>query len=515
MDEDTPNQGRGQNNHDDPNSGDPSHFEDFLRGMLGDSGASEALEAMRARGIDPESFGVAFPNAASAQAALSQFQFLINTTSGPVNWSMATDMAKQKAWGAGDPPPTAAQAERARQAMSVADLWLDAVTDFAPGQVRRAVWSRNGWIDATVDVWKIICEPVATNVSRALAEAMASQFSDEDGEQHLPEGIPDSMRALMGRTREMMPKISAMVFAGQIGQALSALAQECFGATDVGLPLAGEGTTALVVHNIEGFADGLDIPFEEVLQFIATRECAHQRLFHAVPWLSGDLVRAVEEYSAHIAIDTEEIARAASSIDPSDPQSMEITFESGIFSPQPTTQQKQALARLENLLALVEGWVEVITLRACAPYLPHVDQLSEMMRRRRASGGPAEQVLGQLIGLDLRPRKARGAATIFTLVEGAHGRGQRDSLWDHPHLVPTPEDLDSPDSFLLMRQAASEKDADIDAALSQILDGTLGWAEGMTPETDSEGDSTADGPDLADGSDGSTSPDSPDSPATS
>lgn len=133
--------------------------------------------------------------------------------------------------------------------------------------------------------------------------------------------------------------------------------------------------------------------------------------------------------------------------------------------------------------------MEVVAARAVAPYLPHADQLREMMRRRRAAGGPAEQMLGQLIGLQMRPRRARGAARVFTLVEDAQGREGREALWRHPDMVPTAAELDAPETFLADREAGASQDAEFDGELSRLLDGTLGWAEGLSPDTDPESDS--------------------------
>ena len=129
------------------------------------------------------------------------------------------------------------------------------------------------------------------------------------------------------------------------------------------------------------------------------------------------------------------------------------------------------------------------TARAVAPYLPHADRLRELMRRRRATGGPAEQMLGSLIGLTMRPRRARGAAKLFTIVEQAQGTEAREALWHHPDMIPTAQDLDEPTEFLDRRAREREESADIDEALSAMLDGTLGWAEGLSPSDDPEMDS--------------------------
>ena len=160
---------------------------------------------------------------------------------------------------------------------------------------------------------------------------------------------------------------------------------------------------------------------------------------------------------------------------------MESALSGGVFALSTTPDQRRALTRLETMLALIEGWVEVVTARATLPYLPHADALREMMRRRRASGGPAEEILGTLMGLKMRPRQARGAASIFTLVEADGGRDAREALWSHPDMVPSETELATPDTFLTLRRAAAEEDADIDAALNSLLDGTLGWADGLEP----------------------------------
>ena len=157
----------------------PSPFDDFLRKLLGDEAAEEASRAMRAQGFDLSQLPEGFSDPAAMKAAANQFQFLMDSTTGPVNLRLVTDSAHQQIYTKGDPAPSAAQADRARTAMTVADLWLDTTSDFTPGSVERKVWTRSEWVDATLDTWKRICEPVAANVSRALGEALGSQFPSE------------------------------------------------------------------------------------------------------------------------------------------------------------------------------------------------------------------------------------------------------------------------------------------------------------------------------------------------
>jgi putative hydrolase len=208
-----------------------------------------------------------------------------------------------------------------------------------------------------------------------------------------------------------------------------------------------EATAALLPANIEKFTEGLERPASEVMVFLAAREAAHQRLFTHVPWLRQRLLDTVEEFAKGIKVDTSALEQMAGQIDPSNPESIEEVMKSGMLEPQTTPEQKAALARLETLLALVEGWVDVVVFDAVGERLPGAAALRETLRRRRASGGPAEQTFATLVGLELRPRRLRAASALWKLVGDQHGLEVRDSLWEHPDLIPGAADLDDPLEF--------------------------------------------------------------------
>jgi hypothetical protein len=53
-----------------------------------------------------------------------------------------------------------------------------------------------------------------------------------------------------------------------------------------------------------------------------------------------------------------------------------------------------------------------------------------------------------LVGLELRPRRLRDAATVWGAMTQQHGADARDRLWSHPDLLPTSDDLDEPLDFV-------------------------------------------------------------------
>jgi putative hydrolase len=193
------------------------------------------------------------------------------------------------------------------------------------------------------------------------------------------------------------------------------------------------------------------------------REAAHQRLFGHVPWLRQRLLDTVEAYSRGISIDLSAIENAMGSIDPTNPEALQEALGGGLFTPQNSPEQEAALRRLETLLALVEGWVDTVVTATAGSRMPGADALREATRRRRATGGPAEQTFATLVGLELRPRRLREAAALWWGVQEKQGVSGRDAIWGHPDLLPSADDLDDPLGFAETLGSADELRAE-DAA---------------------------------------------------
>ena len=167
----------------------------------------------------------------------------------------------------------------------------------------------------------------------------------------------------------MIDRMGSAIVTAQTGQAVGALASDTVTGTEVGIPLLTD-RVALLPANIAELADGLDVDIDEVWLHLAVRETARMRLFTDVPWVGPQIIAAVEEYARGIAIDTSAVDRAVAELDPSDVDAMQQALTGSLFSPQPSPAQQAALVRLETWLALIEGWVDVVTARAAAPHLP-------------------------------------------------------------------------------------------------------------------------------------------------
>ena len=362
-------------------------------------------------------------------AAFAQLGQLLSYEGGPVNWDLAKDIARQAVSAGGDPTPSAAQRSAIEDAVRLAEVWLDGATALPAGTSGSVAWSRAEWVEGTLATWRSLVDPVAEKVVAATAAA-----------------VPQEMAAMAGPMLGMMRQLGGAMFGAQVGQGLGALAGEVVGSTDVGLPLGPSGRAVLLPAGVARFGEGLSVPEDEVRVYLALRECAHQRLFSHVPWLRGRLFGAVEDYARGISVDTSMLEEAMRSVDPSNPEALQEALTSGMFEPEDTAEQKAALARLETLLALVEGWVDSVVTQASSA-LPSAPALRETVRRARATGGPAEQTFATLVGLELRPRRLREAATLWGELLATRGMDGRDAIWEHAELLPTADDLDDPAGF--------------------------------------------------------------------
>ncbi len=389
------------------------------------------------------------------QSMFGQLQRMFSPHQGTINWDFARDLARQVV--AQRPDKFVDDGERRRLAdvAQLAEHWLDEATDFSAGSATITAWSRAEWVEHSMPVWQRLVEPVAESVVKAMGAA-----------------LPAEARAMAGPMLGMLTQIGSAMFSQQLGQAIGELSGEVVSATDVGFPVGSAGAPGMVVTNVAAFGEGLGIDDSDVLLYLVLRECAHQRLYAHAPWLRDYLFSLIEDYGRGITIDTGRIENTIGGLDPTNMQAVQEALTGGLFEVEQSPAQVAALQRLETALALVEGWVDEVVGQA-ASVMPQAPALREVMRRRRATGGPAEATFAALVGLELRPRRLRDASTLWGALRSAEGSASRDAVWAHAELLPTAADLDDPLSYAARTKEADSVDTEspeFDAALAALLD---------------------------------------------
>ena len=419
----------------------------MLREFLAGNGEIDPAQLAGAAGLpnDPEVI----------KQLIAQLQNALQSSGDGVNWGLALEQAKAIA-SRTSVPSLPAERSQLEQAMHVASLWLDEVTAMGGFAAEPRLMSRQEWVAATMPVWTQLAEPVASSIANSLTEV-------------LQESAPDEMDDMIAGASQVMRNVGGTLFAMQLGQVVGQLSSEVVSGGDIGIPLLEGADAAVLPQNVLAFGAGLDIPVDQVQLYLSVRELAHARLFRHARWLRLQLLTSITEFARGIHIDTSRLESLAADFDPANPEELREAMTSGALIPPKTDEQLAALERLESTLALIEGWVDLVTAEATTR-LPSSGAIAETVRRRRASGGPAESAFATLVGLELRPRRLREATAMWQAVTDAVGMDARDALWSHPDLVPVASDIDDPTALIARITAGPPEPDEFDRALEDLLD---------------------------------------------
>jgi putative hydrolase len=397
-----------------------------------------------------------------------------------VDWQLATRVALQLA-ADGDREPTPEEQRRAREALELAEHWLDGTPLPAPPDAGRLViGSRQMWVNAAIPALKPLVEPVA----RASTDAMATLAQEQLGQLGASgEGAPPELAGLEGLLGSlggmdlgaMMRPMGAMLAGLQAGQVIGELSRQLLGQYELGIPTAARAEAHLLAINAEEAFDGWDLDPTEVAITLALTEAAHRRLYHAVPWLEAHISSLVARFAAGTQVDAERLQEMSqelmTGVDPDDPEALEDAMaRAADFRLEPTADQRRVLERLQGVVCLVGAWARHEVARAVEGRLPSLPRIEEVLRRRRAERGDGEELLSTLLGLDLKPDDERLGERFVEVVEQARGpEGLRRAL-DHPENLPDAEEMGDPARWLERTGEESEVPDDPSALFGDLAE---------------------------------------------
>lgn len=353
------------------------------------------------------------------------------------------DTAKKFTSAQGSQPLGTKDVTAVNNACEIADIWLNEATVFpAISSGHPRVTSRLDWIDTTLPGWQASMEPLAAGLSAAITALLDDAMKSEGMAAESPQSGPVPIGAISALLRTF---IGSMI-ATQLGQAIGAISISAVGAHDAGLPILEPARPLLIAENIDAWGADTGIAKSEIYLFHALREGAIARLFEHNPWIVSYIRSAIVEYGAGIRIDIDAIQRQAEEAMSGDEQSFTIALDSGIFTPEETPTQKAALAKLETVLALVDGWADEVATTAAGERVPSLTALRELQRRTRATNAPAQQLFKTMLGLEVSPKLSREASAFWSRIRELRDIEGRDRIWSG--ILPSATELLAPDLFL-------------------------------------------------------------------
>ena len=412
-----------------PEGIDPEELAKFLSEMMNGNGSIDAAELARIAGLPSDSESLKSLIAGLQQAILKGQ----SETVGGVNWKVAEQQAIAAARDGGYAVSDGARTA-VREAVNIAELWMNEATSLSSTATDSKLLTRELWVLDALPLFQALAGPIAERVADALSE-------------NLEQNLPEEFEGLANGARGIMRSAGGALFAMQLGSALGKLSHEVLSGGDIGLPFYAESRAAFVTQNLSNFISENELAEDQAYIYLAVRELSHSRLFRHSRWLRDSVINQLTNYAKGISIDGSALSELARDITPDNAESLRAALESGSFLAERTEEQQAALSKIETLLALIEGWVEVVT-ESATKRLPAAIALGEVVRRRRATGSPAQSTFSTLVGLELRPKRSREAAEFWRNLTDQIGVEKRDSLWDHPDLLPQSEDIDDVDSFV-------------------------------------------------------------------
>lgn len=359
-----------------------------------------------------------------------ELQRVLRAGGGAVNWELARQVGAAAAASEGEPPPASDAADRAMDAVRLAELRVADLTGHGPLPrladvmiVDRATWTRT-----TLEDLRPVLEPALGRMASAISRV---------GAEGTPEGAGDVASAMIGQ-------LSPLLLGAQVGSAIGEVARSAFATYDVPLP-RGDAPLRFLGGNVARFAADWSLEPVELWTWLATRESA-RRIACTRPWMTDHVATLLDDWSSTLRIDADEIGRRLASLDPADPDAMKaLLAEGGGLGPVMDEEQVRRSRRIEALVAAIDGFAETVADDLATGMLPTAGRIREAVGRHGVAGAAA---VARLLGVDVPPDAARLGAAFCRAVVDLTDHATLARMWDDRDALPSWPEIEEPRLWL-------------------------------------------------------------------
>lgn len=298
----------------------------------------------------------------------------------------------------------------------------------APDGGAVAVVDRIGWVQANLQGFQILLEPLAAKVIER-------------------RGHPGGVATAVG----------SRIAGAQIGTILSYLASRVLGQYELFIPPGeGSGRLTLVAPNIVATERRLGVDPHDFRLWVTLHEVTHRTQFTAVPWLRpyfteqvGALIEAsdLDPTALFARLKAAAVAVRGQVGNDEAPSLMESLQ---------TPAQRAIMNRLTGLMSLVEGHGDYVMDGVGPAVVPSAVLIRERFEERRSGAGPVDRAVRKLLGLDLKMKQYEEGARFVRHVIDAVGMSGFNAVWTSPETLPTIEEIRAPQMWLDRVHPAAE-----------------------------------------------------------
>jgi putative hydrolase len=176
--------------------------------------------------------------------------------------------------------------------------------------------------------------------------------------------------------------------------------------------------------------------------------CLSEVIRHAVlglPHVAARIRSLIDEYVSRFEVNPDAFEASMSEMDPTDPAALQAVMGNPetLLGAVQTDAQREVLARIEDLTAVIVGYVDHIMDLIGRRLIGSYGMLVEALHRRRVESTEGERFAERLLGLVVGPSQyERGAAFVDGVVDRAGEEGLR-RLWRSERELPTRAEVDA------------------------------------------------------------------------
>jgi len=248
------------------------------------------------------------------------------------------------------------------------------------------------------------------------------------------------------RLQQMIPGSLILTFGQKgltryLGLMLGLLARRVLGQYDpalLGREPVETSSLILVEPNLQAWAHKDKLPVDELRRWLAMHEMTHAWEFRAHPWLQSYLEGLLKQVL---------VGRLG---DGRRPSRLELirTLTVGVG------QQWKAIAKLQAVMSLLEGYSNLVMNEVGRRELPHFALLEGAYRRRQQERTPLERAFLRLTGLEMKMRQYVLGERFCREVRDAGGRELLARVWEGPAWLPTMAEIQRPQLFIERARSA-------------------------------------------------------------
>jgi coenzyme F420 biosynthesis associated uncharacterized protein len=294
-----------------------------------------------------------------------------------------------------------------------------------PGVVERsAVVDRAAWVRANLTGFAAIVSRLEANVLDQLVP-------------------PDA-----GLGRAAMLLANRWMTTRQMGFLLGFMGQRVLGQYDLALlsAEAAPGRLLFVEENIRQTARTLDVPVDAFRTWIALHETTHAFEFEAHPWLRPYIRERLEGQLATFGRDASRLGRDA--VEAIGRWLRGEGEGSSWIERLMTPDQRRAFRETQAVMSLLEGFSDWVMDEVGRELVPGVELISARFHARRARRSGTDRAILRLTGMDLKLEQYQRGERFVAAIAAARGPEALRRLWDGPHTLPRPEELEAPTRWI-------------------------------------------------------------------